>query len=172
MKSKAVFGIVHSEGEADALISALLGEGFRGDDITLLLPPGDEAARSSEPPEVRVPTGAIVGAGTGVVLGGLIGLLIGEGAVPGITVDTATSVAMLASAAVFGPLGSAVGGMLGHLSERADREVPASTEAHVVVSVSSDDSAEIEIAQQIFTSRGAEDVSVAGEDRHTATARA
>src|SRR5262245_8002312 len=86
MSKKSVFGIYRTYEAAERAVLALQNAGFRNTDISVLLPANVGNKEFAHEKGTKAPEGASAGAGTGVVLGGVLGWLVGIGAlaIPGL----------------------------------------------------------------------------------------
>src|ERR1700748_1092590 len=86
MSKPVVFGIYDSRAGLESAVTALKEGGFRNSDISALFPEGDGTKAFAHEKGTQAPEGAAGGAGTGAVLGGTLGWLIGIGAlaIPGV----------------------------------------------------------------------------------------
>jgi hypothetical protein len=117
----------------------------------------------------RVPEGAAAGAGTGALLGGALGWLVGIGtlAIPGLGPFIAAGPIMAALAGM--GMGGAVGGITGALigmgipERRAKHYEVRVKEGGILLSVHSDDSDWAKRAKGILERTGAQDISSTGE---------
>ena len=80
-KNTAVFGIYPSYVSVESAVNALRSAGFRNEDISALFPEGSGTREFAHEKNTKAPEGATTGAGTGVVLGGAMGWLLGVGAI-------------------------------------------------------------------------------------------
>ena len=80
-KNTAVFGIYPSYAGVENGVDALRSAGFRNDDISALFPESAGTKDFAHEKNTKAPEGATTGAGTGVVLGGAMGWLLGIGAI-------------------------------------------------------------------------------------------
>lgn len=76
-KNTAVFGIYRDRAQVEQAVDALVGSGFRPEDISVLLPDNVGTKDFAHEKHTKAPEGATAGAGTGVVVGGTLGLLAG-----------------------------------------------------------------------------------------------
>src|ERR1700726_564557 len=85
-KNTAVFGIYASIVTVESGVDALQRAGFRNTDISVLLPENAGSKDFAHQRGTKAPEGATAGAGTGAVLGGALGWLVGIGAlaIPGL----------------------------------------------------------------------------------------
>ena len=84
--AKCVFCTAMSQAQAERMVSELRVAGFEGDDISVLFPDTRGTRDFAHEQNTKAPEGAAVGAGTGGVIGGALGLLAGVGAlaIPGL----------------------------------------------------------------------------------------
>src|SRR6202140_5005171 len=85
-KNTSVFGIYRDRMHVEQGVDALLDEGFRNEDISVLLPDNVGTKDFAHEKHTKAPEGATVGAGAGAVVGGTLGMLAGIGAlaIPGL----------------------------------------------------------------------------------------
>jgi hypothetical protein len=85
-KNTAVFGIYPSYTTVEMGVDGLKAGGFSNRDISVLLPESAGSRDFAHEKGTKAPEGATTGAGTGVVLGGAMGWLLGVGAlaIPGL----------------------------------------------------------------------------------------
>jgi hypothetical protein len=166
---KAVFGIAKSVAQAEQIANQLKAAGFSGDDISVLFPDKEGTRDFAHEQHTKAPEGAVAGAGTGTVVGGTLGWLVGIGslAIPGVGPFIAAGpiMATLAGAAV----GAATGGLAGALvglgipEYEAKRYEGKIREGNILISVHTDDGHEVDKAKDVFKREGAEDISYTGE---------
>ena len=117
----------------------------------------------------KAPEGATTGAGTGVVLGGAMGWLLGIGAIaiPGLGPFIAAGpiMAALAGAGVGGAVGGIAGALIGmgipeYEAKRYEGRVK---DGGILLSVHSDNSEWTKRAKEILKRTGAQDISSSGE---------
>jgi hypothetical protein len=115
MANKAVFGIAKSEGQAIAIANNLKAAGFSDNDVSVLFPDKQGTKDFAHEQHTKAPEGATAGAGSGAILGGALGWLVGIGtlAIPGLGPFIAAGPIMAALAGAAG--GAAVGGLTGAL---------------------------------------------------------
>jgi len=168
-KNTAVFGLYRSRSQAENAVDALRADGFRSDDISVLLPNKQSSEEFAHEKNTKTPEGTTTGAVTGGAVGGTLGLLAGIGAlaIPGLGPFIAAGPIMGALAGV--GAGGAVGGLVGALIGMGIPEYEAKRyEGHVkdggiLLSVHCDDSDWVSRAKRILEQTGAHDVSSAGE---------
>src|SRR5262249_41951076 len=85
-KNTSVYGIYQDRVHAEDAVDALIANGFRSEDISVLMPENIGTKDFAHEKNTKAPEGAIAGAGTGVAIGGTLGLLAGIGAlaIPGL----------------------------------------------------------------------------------------
>src|SRR5271169_6110066 len=85
-KNTAVFGIYPDRASVENGVDSLASAGFRTEDISVLLPENVGTKDFAHKKNTKAPEGAVAGSGTGVVVGGTLGLLAGIGAlaIPGL----------------------------------------------------------------------------------------
>jgi hypothetical protein len=169
MAKKAVFGIVSNEAEAARIAREFEAEGFSLNDISVLFPDRAGSRDFAHEKNTKAPEGVAAGAGTGGVLGGGLGWLIGIGslAIPGLGPFIAAGPIMAALGGA--ALGAAVGGLTGGLVGMGIPEIEAKQyesklrEGNILISVHTEDSDERDRAKEILERMGARDVSAIGE---------
>ncbi len=167
----AVFGIASTYSQAEGIVETLKGAGFANSDISVLHADQEGTRDFAHEKNTKAPEGAITGVGTGGVVGGVFGWLVGIGslAIPGVGPFVAAGpiMAALSGAAV----GSAVGGLTGALVGMGIPEYEAKRyegklrSGNILISVHSDNSQETDRAEDILTRAGAHDVSSTSESR-------
>lgn len=168
--SKAVFGLVDNEFQAERLVEAFRAAGFSSNDISVLFPDKSGTRDFAHEQHTKAPEGAATGAATGGVLGGVAGWLAGIGtlAIPGLGPFIAAGPIMAALAGA--GVGAAAGGLTGALIGMGIPEYEAKLyegkikEGNILVAVHSDDREETKRAKDIFERGGAHDVSYTEEE--------
>lgn len=168
-KNTAVFGIYSTYAAVESGVDALKAAGFRNADISVLFQENAGTKDFAHVKNTKAPEGATAGAGTGLVVGGALGWLIGMGSlvIPGLGIFIAAGpiVAGLAGAGV----GSAVGGLVGALVGMGIPEYEAKRyegrvkNGGILLSVHSDNSEWTSLAKKILEATGADDVASSGE---------
>ena len=165
----AVFGIYADRVGVENAVDALKAEGFRNSDISVLFPENAGTKDFAHEKSTKAPEGTATGAGTGVVLGGALGWLVGIGAlaIPGVGPFIAAGpiMAALAGAGVGGTVGGLTGALIGmgipeYEAKRFEGRVK---DGGILLSVHSDDSAWTKKAKEILERTGAQDISSTGE---------
>jgi hypothetical protein len=168
-KNTAVYGIYQNRQQVENGVDTLVAEGFRTEDISVLLPENIGTKDFAHEKNTKAPEGAATGAGTGAVVGGTLGLLAGIGAlaIPGLGPFIAAGPIMGALAGA--GTGGVVGGLLGALIGMGIPEYEAKRyeglikEGRVLLSVHCDSSDWVKRAKEILDRTGARDISSASE---------
>ena len=169
--AKAVFCIAKSEAQATTIVDQLKTAGFSNNDISALFPDKSGTKDFAHEQNTKAPEGAAAGAGTGGILGGAFGWLVGIGAlaIPGLGPFIAAGpiMAALSGAAAGAALGGLSGALIGmgipeYEAKRYEGRVK---DGNILISVHTEDSTERERAKEIFTRAGAEDISYTEESR-------
>ena len=79
-KNTAVFGIYRNYAEVERGVDSLQAAGFRNTDISVLFPESTGTKGFAHEKNTKAPEGATTGVGTGAILGGGLGWLVGIGA--------------------------------------------------------------------------------------------
>src|ERR1700726_3366136 len=168
-KHTAVFGIYPNYASVENGVDGLKAAGFSNRDISVLFPQTAGSKDFAHEKGTKAPEGATAGAGTGVVLGGAMGWLMGIGAlaIPGLGPFIAAGpiMAMLAGAGVGGAVGGVAGALVGmgipeYEAKRYEGRVK---DGGILLSVHSDSSDWTKKAKQILKRTGAQDISSSGE---------
>ncbi|HXM22139.1 MAG TPA: hypothetical protein VN948_12840 [Terriglobales bacterium] len=168
-KNTAVFGIYPSYATVETGVDGLKAAGFSNRDISVLFPQSAGSKDFAHEKGTKAPEGATAGAGTGVVLGGTMGWLLGVGAlaIPGLGPFIAAGpiMAALAGAGVGGAVGGITGALIGmgipeYEAKRYEGRVK---DGGILLSVHCDSSEWTKQAKQILEHTGAQDVSSTGE---------
>jgi hypothetical protein len=168
-KNKSVFGIYSSRSTVENTVLALKNAGFQQSDVSVLLPENLGNREIATEKNTKAPEGATAGGGTGAVIGGTLGWLVGIGAlaIPGLGPFIAAGpiMAALAGAGVGGAVGGVTGALVGMgIPEfEAKRYEGRLQKGGILVSVHCDTSEEVKRAKDILERTGAEDISTAGE---------
>lgn len=168
-KSTAVFGIYPSYTSVGTGVDALRSAGFRSSDISVLFPESSGSRDFAHEKNTKAPEGATAGAGTGIVLGGAMGWLVGVGAlaIPGLGPFIAAGpiMAALAGAGVGGTIGGLTGALIGmgipeYEAKRYEGRVK---DGGILLSVHAGSSDWIKRAKEILKRTGAQDIASTGE---------
>lgn len=126
MKHTMVLGMFSNDNDAEKAINHLKDEGYKAEDMSLVMKDKDEQGRIARKTGTDTVGGAIQGATTGSMIGGLAGLLTGLGviAIPGVgpflaagPIATALGLTGAAATTVSGAAtGAAAGGLIGALT--------------------------------------------------------
>lgn len=171
-KKTAVFGIYDSVAQAERAVDTLVQSGFRSADISVLLPDYRGSRDFAHQKETKAPEGTSIGATTGGVIGGTLGVLAGIGtlAIPGVGPFIAAGPVMAGLAGL--GVGGAVGGLIGAMAGMGIPEYEAKRyegrlrNGGVLLSVHCDTLADIKRAKNMLKGTGAEDISSASESSH------
>jgi len=168
-KNTAVYGIFRTREQAENAVDRLVAEGFRTEDISVLLPENVGTKDFAHEKNTKAPEGTTTGATAGGVVGGTLGLLAGIGAlaIPGLGPFIAAGpiMATLAGVGAGGVVGGLVGALVGmgipeYEAKRYEGRVK---EGGILMSVHSDNSDWTKKAKEILERAGAEDISSTGE---------
>jgi hypothetical protein len=159
------YGIYQDRASFERALEALRAAGFRNSDISAVLPERDRTAKDlAHEINTKAPEGIAAGAGTGAAVGGVLGWLVGVGAlaIPGIgpLVAAGPIVAALAGAGAGGATGGLVGGLIGAgIPEvEAKRYAGRIREGGYLISVHCDDKQWAKRAEEILEATGGRDV--------------
>src|ERR1700675_1082619 len=148
-KHTAVFGIYPNYPSVENGVDGLKAAGFSNRDISVLFPQSAGSKDFAHEKGTKAPEGASAGAGTGVVLGGALGWLMGVGglAIPGVGPFIAAGpiMAALAGAGVGGAVGGIAGALVGmgipeYEAKRYEGKIKA---GNILISVHSDNGDEV-----------------------------
>jgi len=165
----SVLGLTTTRQQAETIVTALHQQGILTQNISVLFPNKEGTHDFAHENNTKAPEGAVVGAGTGGVLGGTLGLLAGIGAlaIPGLGPFIAAGplLAALSGAAV----GAGVGGLTGALIGMGIPEIEAKKYegkikgGNLLIAVHTESSEERTRAEGVFKAARAEDISTATE---------
>jgi hypothetical protein len=165
----AAFGLYRSREALEAAVEAFRAAGFRNGDISVLIPRNDGTRDLAHEAHTKAPEGAVAGAGTGAVIGGVFGWLVGIGAlaIPGLGPFVAAGplVSALAGMGAAGATGGFIGALVGiGIPEyEAKRFEGRLRRGHLLLSVHCDDHEWARRAEEILTATSAEDVATTAE---------
>ena len=168
-KNTAVFGIYRDRTQAEQAVDELINNGFRAEDISVLMPDNVGTKDFAHKKDTKAPEGATTGGVVGGAIGGTLGLLAGIGAlaIPGVGPFIAAGPIMGALAGV--GTGGVVGGIIGALVGMGIPEYEAKRyegmikEGGILMSVHCDNSDWVKRGKEVLERTGATDVSSAGE---------
>lgn len=167
--STSVYALAKDDVQANAIVTALQREGFRGDDISVLFPDRTSTRDFAHEKSTKAPEGAAAGGATGAVLGGALGWMAGIGllAIPGVGPFIAAGpiLASLSGAAIGGVAGGITGSLIGlgipeYEAKRYEGKIK---EGRILVSVHADDGDWTSKAKKILKDAGAEDIGSSSE---------
>ena len=165
----AVLGVYANYASVENAVDVFKAAGFRNTDISVLFPDKAGSEHFARDKGTRAPAGGAVGAGTGAVLGGALGWLVGIGAlaIPGLgpVIAAGPIVAALAGVGAGGAVGGITGALIGlgipeHTAKRYEVRVK---EGGILLSVHSDNADWTKRARELLERTGAQDISVTGE---------
>lgn len=170
-KNTAVYAIYPNRAAAEEAVDRLLAEGYRNEDISVLLQDNVGTKDFAHEKHTKAPEGTAAGVVAGGVIGGTIGLLAGIGvlAIPGLGPLIAAGPVIAALTGVGS--GGIVGGLMGALVGMGIPEYEAKRyegrikEGGVLLSVHCDNSDWVSKAKQSLAATGGEDIASAGEAR-------
>ena len=169
MSKKSVFCIATSRNQAEQIVEQLKNGNFSNNDISALFADKDTSHDFAHEKNTKAPEGAVTGAVTGGVLGGALGWIAGIGAlaIPGVGPFIAAGpiIAALSGAAIGAAGGGIAGGLIGlGIPEIEAKRYEGKIKAgNILISVHTENSAEIARAKDIFTKGGAQDICTTGE---------
>jgi hypothetical protein len=169
MSKKSVFCIATSRSQAEQIVAQLQSASFSNNDISVLFPDQATTRDFAHEKNTKAPEGAVTGASTGAVLGGALGWIAGIGAlaIPGVGPFIAAGpiMAALSGAAIGAATGGIAGGLIGlGIPELEAKRYEGKVKAgNLLISVHTENSAEISRAKDIFTKAGAQDICTTGE---------
>ena len=168
-KNTACFAIFTTRAGAENAVNTLQENGFRLEDISVLLPQNVGTKDLGTEKATKAPEGVATGATTGAVIGGTLGLLAGIGAlaIPGLGPFIAAGpiMATLAGIGVGGTIGGVTGALIGmgvpeYEAKRYEGRIK---QGGILVSVHCDNSDWTRKAKDVLQRTGGEDISSTGE---------
>lgn len=165
----AVFAIFDERTTLERAVDQLKTSGFRSSDISVLMQTKGESRDFAHEKNTKAPEGAMAGASTGLLGGGILGWLAGAGAlaIPGIGPFVAAGPIMgaIAGAGLGGTVGGVAGGLigLGIPEYEAHRYESIVKNGGMLLSVHVDDAEWSSKAKELLIRCGARDVSRVGE---------
>ncbi len=170
MKNTAVFGIFKDRAHAEAGVDSLLANGFRVEDISVLLAENLGTKDFAHEKHTKAPEGATAGVSAGAIIGGALGLLVSVGVltIPGLGpfIVAGPIMGVLAGAGSGGVAGGIIGALIGMgLPEyEAKRYEGLIKDGRTLLSVHCDSSEWVGRAKDVLKAIGAVDVSSASEN--------
>jgi hypothetical protein len=168
-KNTAVYGIFRDTVALGGGLEALRTAGFRGTDISVLMPENVGTKDFVHKKDTKAPEGATTGVASGAVIGGALGWLAGIGAlaIPGLGPFIAAGpiMGLLAGAGAGGAVGGIAGALIGmgipeYEAKRYEGRVKS---GGILVSVHCDSSEWVKRAKTVLDQTGAEEIATAGE---------
>ena len=168
-KNTAAFGLYPTRESVENAVATLKQEGFRHQDVSVLFPDKQGTKEFAHEKNTKAPEGTATGAGSGAVIGGTLGWLVGIGAlaIPGVGPFIAAGpiMAALAGAGVGGTVGGITGALIGmgipeYEAKRYEGRVK---DGGILLSVHCDDSNWTKKAKDILKRTGAQDIASTGE---------
>jgi hypothetical protein len=168
-KNTVVYGIFADRAMASSAVDGLLADGFRNEDISVLLQDNVGTKDFAHEKQTKAPEGTTVGVVAGGALGGTLGLLVGMGAlaIPGLGPFIAAGpiMATLAGIGSGGVVGGVVGALVGmgipeYEAKRYEGRIK---EGGILFSVHCDSGDWASKAKEVLKHYGADDVSSTGE---------
>jgi len=168
-KNTSVFGIYSDGPQVDEAVDCLRLDGFRVEDLSLLLPENPGSKSLGHRKNTKAPEGAATGMGAGAVIGGALGWLAGIGllSIPefGPLVAAGPIIGALAGAGAIGTAGGLAGALIGlSIPEyEARRFAGRIEEGGILMSVHCDDADWVKRAKTILRATGARDIAAVPE---------
>lgn len=168
-KNTAVFGIYRTRTEVEAAVDKMRRIGFRNTDISVLFSENAGTKDFAHEKNTKAPEGVAAGAGSGAIIGGALGWLVGIGllTIPGVGPFIAAGPIMTALAGV--GVGGTVGGIMGALigmdvpEYEAKRYEGRIREGGILLSVHCDNSEWTKRAKETLEQTGAVDIASTSE---------
>ncbi len=170
-KNTSVFAIFPNQIELEKAIEKLRIAGFRGADVSLLVPDNPGVREFTHEKGTKAPEGATAGASSGAIIGGALGWLAGVGAlaIPGLGPFIAAGpiMGLLSGLGIGGAVGGFTGALigLGIPEYEAKRYEGRIRSGGLLVSVHCDNSDWADTAKDILSQSGGEDVASASESK-------
>lgn len=167
----SVFGIFRDQQSMNKAVDMLKAQNFRNSDISVLMPSKQESKDFAFEKHTKAPEGATTGAAAGVIGGGILGWLVGAGAlaIPGLGPFIAAGpiIAAIAGAGVGGTVGGVAGGLIGlGIPEfEAQRYEGFVKEGGMLISIHVDDDKWEAKARDILEENGASDIATTSEKK-------
>lgn len=170
MSKKSVFCVATTHAQAERIVDALKNSKFSNNDISVLFPDKGTTHDFAHEKHTKAPEGIVAGAGTGTVIGGTLGWIVGIGAlvIPGVGPFIAAGpiLAAISGAAIGATVGGITGGLIGlGIPEiQAKRYEGKINEGNILLSVHTENGEEIKRAKVIFEQAGAQDICTTGDE--------
>lgn len=167
----SVFAIFSDQAALDKTVDILKANNFRNSDISVLMPSKQGTKDFAFEKKTKAPEGAATGAAAGVLGGGVLGWLVGAGAlaIPGLGPFIAAGpiMAAIAGAGVGGTVGGVAGGLIGlGIPEfEAKRYAGYVKEGGLLISIHVDDHRWESKAREILQENGAKNISTTSEKK-------
>ena len=167
--SSCVYAIATTDAQAIRIATRLQATGFTPNDISVLAPDRSGVRDLGHENTTKAPEGTVAGAGTGALLGGALGWLVGVGAlaIPGLgpLIAAGPILAALSGAAAGGALGGLTGALVGMgIPEYEAKQYESKLRGgNILMSIHVDDTEEARLVRQIMTEEKAEDISTGSE---------
>ena len=167
--AQLVFCTTPDRDHAIRIATALKSAGFLASEISVLLPQRSETTAFAHEQHTKAPEGAVTGGSAGGLLGGTLGWMVGIGliAIPGLGPFIAAGpiLAAMSGAAVGATVGGLTGGLIGlGIPELEAKRYEKSVHVgHALISVACTTPEEIQLARDVFTRNGGDDITVAAE---------
>jgi hypothetical protein len=167
--NRTVLCIVETVQDADGIVSRLTASGIASRNISVLYPNRQGDHDVGHENSTKAPEGAVLGAGTGGLLGGTLGLLAGIGAlaIPGVGPFIAAGPIMAALGGL--AVGGTLGGITGALAGLGVREMEAKVYdgklrgGNILLAVHTEDSKQVDFVKDVFAQGSAHDIAVTSE---------
>jgi hypothetical protein len=165
----AVFAIVPSAAQAEAVVDELRLSGFSNNDVSVLFPDVEGTREFAHSKSSKAPEGAVIGGSAGGLLGGIAGWLIGLGAlsIPGAGPVIAAGPIFAALSGL--GLGAAAGGLSGALAGLGFPEYEAKlyagrlADGNILIAAHTENINEQRRAREIFERARAHDIGITPE---------
>lgn len=172
-----MFGIYRTQTGIENAVSMLRDESFSSSDVAVLLAESVSSRDLGTVKATKAPEGATASAGSGTVIGGVLGWLVGIGSLAirghGPFIAAGPIMAALAGVGVGGAMGGLAGALVGmgipkYEAKRYEGRI---AKGAILLSVHCDTSEEIDRAKKILERTGAEDISTTTESSAKGTTR-
>jgi len=166
-----VYGVYADRDAAEKTVDRLRSEGFSSQDVSVVFPDPEMSKEFAIEKHTKAPEGAMTGGGSGLVIGGALGWLVGIGtiAIPGAgpLIAAGPIVAALTGAGVLGAAGGIVGALVGLgvpelEAKRYEEEIK---RGRILVSVHCDSVGTAHKARKVLEDAGGRAVFLSGEER-------